>query len=99
MLLKILLIVWLRKINAALTWWKKHFNKELVTTKKDFENSTKCWSCDNVYVDDHVKVRDNIPEKYRRSELRHYNINLKLTHKIPVKFHNIKNHDYQLIMK
>ena len=29
---------------------KKHFNKELVMTKKDnedFENSTKCWICDN----------------------------------------------------
>ena len=47
---------------------KKHFNKELVITKKydeDFENSIKCLICDNVYGD--VKVRDNchIPGKYR----------------------------------
>ena len=30
----------------------KHFNKELVITKEDnedFENSTKCWVCVNVY--------------------------------------------------
>ena len=30
---------------------EKHFSKELVMTKKDdegFENSTKCWICDNV---------------------------------------------------
>ena len=41
---------------------KKHFKKELVMTKeddKDFENSTKCWICDNVYVDGDVKVRDH----------------------------------------
>ena len=33
---------------------KKHFKKELVMTKKyneDFEKSTKCWICDNDYVD------------------------------------------------
>ena len=36
---------------------KKPFNKELVRTKKDgedFENSTKCWICDNAYVDGDV---------------------------------------------
>ena len=30
---------------------KKHFNKKLIMTKKDdedFENSTKCWICNNV---------------------------------------------------
>ena len=40
---------------------KKHFNKKLLITKKNdanFENSTKCWICDNVYVDSDVKVRD-----------------------------------------
>ena len=32
---------------------KKYFNKELMMTKEDdedFENSNKCWICDNVYV-------------------------------------------------
>ena len=32
---------------------KKHFNEELVMTKEDnenFENSTKCWICDNTFV-------------------------------------------------
>ena len=39
---------------------KKHFNKEHVMTKKDnedFENSPKCWICDNGYIDGDVKVR------------------------------------------
>ena len=41
---------------------KKHFNKELVMTKEDNENFkkfTKCWICENDYVDDDVKVRDH----------------------------------------
>ena len=39
---------------------KKYFNKELVITKEDnedFKNTTKCWICDNAYVDNAVKVR------------------------------------------
>ena len=39
---------------------KKHFNKELVMTKKDnedFQNSAKC--CDNVYVEGDIKVGDH----------------------------------------
>ena len=49
---------------------KKDFTKELVTIKKDnegFENSTKCWICDNAYFDGDVKVRDHchITRKFR----------------------------------
>ena len=39
---------------------KKHFNKELVMTEQnneDLENSTKCWTGDNDYIDGDVKVR------------------------------------------
>ena len=51
---------------------KKHFDKSLVMTKEDdedFEKSTECQSCDNVYVEGDAKVRDHchITEKYRRS--------------------------------
>ena len=41
---------------------KKHFNRKLVMTEKydeDFKNSTKCWICDNVYVNGNVKVGDH----------------------------------------
>ena len=37
---------------------KKHFNKELVMTKegnKGFKDSTKCWVCDNGYIDNGAK--------------------------------------------
>ena len=80
---------------------KKYFNKELVMTKEDnedFKNSTKCWICDNDYVDNDVKVRDHchITGKYRGSAHRDCNINLKLNHKIPVEFHNLKNYNSHL---
>ena len=41
---------------------KKHFNKKLAMTTKNnegFENSTKCWICDNDYVDNDVEIRDH----------------------------------------
>ena len=63
---------------------KKYFNKELVMTKEenqDFKNSTKCWICDNYYIDNDLKVRDHchIARKYRRYGHRYCNINLNLT--------------------
>ena len=77
---------------------KKHFNKELEMTNKDnedLENSTKCWVCDNDYIDTDVKVTDHchITGKYRVSPHRDYNIDVKLNHKIPVVFHSLKNYD------
>ena len=41
---------------------KKHFNEELLMTKEDnedFENYTKCWICNNDYIDTSVKVRNH----------------------------------------
>ena len=60
---------------------------------ENFENSSKCWICDNDYNDGDVKVRDHchISEKYRGSA--------KLNHKVPVVFHNLKNYDSHLIMQ
>ena len=68
---------------------------------EDFKNSTKCCICDNDYIDNDVKVRDHclITEKYRGSAYRDCNINLKLNHKIPVVFHNLKKYDSDLIMQ
>ena len=73
-------------------------------TKKDnedFENSTKCWICDNAYFDGDVKVRNycHITGKYRGSAHRDCNVNVKLNHKIPTVFHNLKNYDSHLIIQ
>ena len=68
---------------------------------EDFKNCTKCWICDNDYIDNDVKVRDHchITGKYGGSAHRDCNINLKQNHKITVVFHNLKNYDSHLIMQ
>ena len=83
---------------------KKHFSKELVMMKEDnedFKNSAKCWICDHDNINTDVKVRDycHITGKYRGSAHRDCNINLRLNHKIPVEFHNLKIYDSHLIMQ
>ena len=66
---------------------KKHFIKELVVTKQydeDFENSTKCWICENDSLDvTDVKVRDccHITGKYRSSGHVDCSVKVKLNHK------------------
>ena len=62
---------------------KKHFHKEIVRIKKDneyFENSTNCWICENVHIDNEVKVKHHchITRNYRDSSQRYCNINVKL---------------------
>ena len=83
---------------------KKNFNKESVMTKKDnedFENSNKCWICDNDYIDGDVRVKGHchITGRYRGFAHRDCNINVKLNHKIPVVFHNLENYDSHLIIQ
>ena len=51
---------------------------------EDFENSSKCWICD-------------ITGNCRGSVHRYCNIKVKLNHKIPIVFHNLKNYDTHLI--
>ena len=83
---------------------KKHFNKVLAMTKEDnedFENSTKCWICDNDFIDNDVKVRDHchVSGKYEGSGHRNGNINVKLNHKIPLVFYELDNYDSHLIIR
>ena len=94
--------VWQKKVKTVLTLSKIHFNKKLATTKEDdedFENSNKCWICDNTYIDDEIKLRNHchIAEKYIGSAHRNCYINVKLNRKILFKFHNVKNYDTHLI--
>ena len=81
---------------------KKHFNKELVMTRQDnedFENSTKCWICDNNYIDTDVKVRDHcqITGKYIGSARK--DCSKIKSHKITVVFYNLKYDASHLIMQ
>ena len=58
---------------------KKHFNKKLVMTKEGneiFENSTKCWICDNCYIANDLEtiVNCHVAGRYRGSAHRDCNI-------------------------
>ena len=52
----------IEEINYCSDVMKNNFNKNIVMNKKDnenFENSTKCWICDNYYIGGDVKVGDH----------------------------------------
>ena len=80
---------------------KKYFNKRLVMTKKDnqdFKSTTKYWIWNGDYVKGNVKIRDHCHITRNYTVHRDCNINVKLNHKVPIVFHNLKNYDSYLIM-
>ena len=81
---------------------KKHFNKNLIMTEeeeKQFQSSNTCWICEKLIDDDDEKVRDHchITGKFRGAAHWSCNINLQLTKKVPVIFHNLRGYDSHLI--
>ena len=83
---------------------KKHFNKNLVMSaeqNEEFEKSNICWICGELIEIDDNKVRDHchITSKYRGSCHWSCNINLKVSKKLVVIFHNLKGYDSHLIFK
>ena len=83
---------------------KKHFNKNLVMSAEEnerFEMTNICWMCGKLIDLDDNKVRDqyHITGKYRGAAHWSCNINLKVSKKVPVIFHNLKGYDSYLIFK
>ena len=83
---------------------KKHFNENLVMSEKDeqrFQSSNKCCICDKLFNvrDNNVRDHCHITGKFRGFVDCSFNINLKLTKKIPVIFHTWRGYDSQLIIK
>ena len=66
-----------------------------------FQSSNKCWICNKLFDARDNKVRNHchVTEKYRGSAHWSCNINLKLTEKVPVLFHNLRGYDTHLIMQ
>ena len=52
-----------------------------------------------IYGDIKVRYLCHSTGKYRGSAHRYCNINIKLNHKIPIVFHNLKNYDSRIIMQ
>ena len=83
---------------------KKHFNKNLIISAEEeerFQLKNSCWICDKLFDVGDDKVRDHchITGKYRGAAHWSCNINLKLTKKIPVIFHNLRGYGSHLIIK
>ena len=67
---------------------------------ESFERSNICWICGKL-IDFDQKVRDHchITSKYRGAAHWSCNINLKISKKVPVIFHNLRGCDSNLIFK
>ena len=67
---------------------------------EEFERSNICWICGKL-IEFNDKVRDHchITGKYRGSSHWSCNINLTISKKVPVIFHNLRGYDSHLILK
>ena len=81
---------------------KKHFNKNLIMSEEEehlFQQSNSCWICKKLIDNDDEKVRDHchVTGKFRGAAHWSCNINLQLTKKVPIIFHNLRCYDSHLI--
>ena len=80
----------------------KHFNKNLIMSEEEehlFQQSNSCWICKKLIDNDEEKVRDHchVTGKFRGAAHETCNLNLQLTKKVPVIFHNLRGYDSHLI--
>ena len=80
---------------------KKYFNKNLIITEEEeeYQSSNTSWVCKKLIDHDDEKVRDHchVTGKFRGATHWSCNINLHLTKKVPVMFHNLRGYDSRLI--
>ena len=94
----------LNEYNYCRKVMRKHFNKNLIMSVEEeerFEMSNICWICNKLFEVSDKKVRDHchISGKYRGAAHWSCNINLKITKKVPVIFHNLKVYGSHLTIK
>ena len=67
--------------------------------EEQFQSSNTCWICEKLIDDDDEKVRDHchITGKFRGTAHWSCSINLQLTKKVPVIFHNLRGYDSHII--
>ena len=79
---------------------KEHFNKNLLLSEEEeqFQSSNTCWICEKRIDNDDEKVRDHFHAtgKFRGAAHWSCNINLQLTKKVLVIFHNLRGYDSHL---
>ena len=84
----------LEKCDYCRKMIKRYFNKNLFMSAEEeerFQLTISCWICDKLFDlgDDKRRYHCHITRKYRDAAHWSYNINLKLTKKIPITFHNL----------
>ena len=82
---------------------RKYFNENLIMSAEEnerFEMSNIRWICGKL-IDDDNKVRDHchITGKYRGSAHYSCTINLEISEKVPIIFHNLKGYDSHFMFK
>ena len=82
---------------------KKYFCKNLIMSAEEnekFELTNICWICSKLIgVDEKIRDHCHISGKHRGAAHWNCNINLKISKKVPVIFHNLKGYDSHLIFK
>ena len=80
---------------------KKHFNKNLIMSAEEeqFEKAEICWICNKLIENDKVRDHCHIAGKYRGAAHWNCNINMKISKKLPIIFHNLRGCDSHLIIK
>ena len=79
----------------------KRFNKNLIMSEVEehlFQQSNSCWICKKFIENDEEKIRDycHVAGKFRGAAHWNCNINLELTKKAPVIFHNLRGYNSHL---
>ena len=70
----------------------------IITEKEEqFQSSNICWICEKLIEDEKVRDHCHITGKFRDAAHWSCNINLQLTKKVPVIFHNLRGYGSHLI--
>ena len=101
MLLMSLLEQFLKEYKYCRKVMNKDFNKNFIKSEKEehlFQQSNSCWICKKL-IDDEEKIKDHchVTGKFRGAPHGSCNINLQLTKKVPVIFHNLRRYNSHLI--
>ena len=92
----------IKAIPKEYEYCEKVMNKNLIISEEEehlIQQSNTCRICEKLIDNDDKKVRDHchVTGKFRGSAHWICNINLQLTKKVPIIFHNLRGYDSQLI--
>ena len=78
---------------------KKHLNENLIMTEEEekFQSSNTCWICKKLTKDEKARDHCHITGTFRGAAHWSCSVNLQLTKKVSLIFHNLKGYDSHLI--